>query len=186
MEDEQIVRLYWNRDEAAIPATAEKYGAYCTTVARNILGNLQDAEECVNDAYLQAWNAMPPHRPRILSTFLGKLTRNLALNRYKHLAAEKRGGGEAAVVLEELAECVSGVDDIERELNRRELLGAINGFLRTLPDRKRNIFVLRYWYAHPVGDIASRYGMTPGAVSMTLNRLRSQLHGYLLERGFDL
>lgn len=186
MEDKQIVQLYWDRNEAAIPATAEKYGAYCASIARNILGSEQDTEECVNDLYLSAWNAMPPHRPRMLSTFLGKLTRNLAFNRYKRLTAQKRGGGETALVLEELAECLSGEDHVERELDRRELLAAINGFLRTLPAKKRSIFLCRYWYADPVGEIASRYGMSSGAVSMTLNRLRGQLRGYLSERGFDL
>ena len=113
MEDAKILLLYWNRDEQAIPATAEKYGSYCTTIARNILGNHEDAEECVNDTYLRAWNSMPPHRPAILSTFLGKIVRNLSLNRYHHNAAQKRGGGQAVIVLDELADIVSGKDDVE-------------------------------------------------------------------------
>ena len=107
MDDAAIVRLYWDRNEQAIPATAEKYGSYCTAIARNILGSPEDAEECVNDAYMQAWNAMPPHRPSILSAFLGKIVRNLSLNRYRRNMADKRGGGEAPAVLEEIGELVS-------------------------------------------------------------------------------
>ena len=103
MDDAQIVQLYWDRDDQAIPATSDKYGNYCTSIAMNILSNQEDAEECVNDTYLNAWNAMPPHRPSILSTFLGKITRNLSFNRYKHNTADKRGSGELPVVLEELS-----------------------------------------------------------------------------------
>lgn len=99
MEDARIIQLYWDRDEQAIPATADKYGSYCTSIAQNILGSYEEAEECVNDTYLHAWNSMPPNRPSILSTFLGKITRNLSLNRFKHNTADKRGGGELPVVL---------------------------------------------------------------------------------------
>ena len=106
MDDEKIVQLYWNRDEQAIPATAQKYGNYCTSIAKNIIGNLEDAEECVNDTYLNAWNSMPPHRPGVLSTFLGKIVRNLSFNRYKYNTADKRGGGELPLVLDELSDLV--------------------------------------------------------------------------------
>ena len=164
MDDTTIVQLYWDRDERAIPATSGKYGNYCNSIAWNILGNREDAEECVNDTYLCAWTSMPPHRPRVLSTFLGKLTRNLSLNRYKHHTAEKRGGGEAPAVLDEIAELVSDTDNVERAVDRRELVRAID----------------------PVSKIASRFGMTENHVSVTLNRLRLKLHNYLQERGFDL
>lgn len=183
MEDRDIVQLYWDRSEGAIPATAEKYGPYCTAIARNILGSREDAEECVNDTWLSAWNSMPPHRPEALSTFLGKLTRNLSLNRYKRDRAQKRGGGQLPGVLDELDGCVSGA---EEELDRRELVEAIDGFLTTLTPEKRGIFLCRYWYADSVADIAARYGMRQGAVSMALNRLRGKLRDYLLERGFAL
>lgn len=186
MDDARIVQLYWDRNEQAITATADKYGNYCAAIAKNILGNLEDAEECVNDTYLNAWNSMPPHRPSVLSTFLGKITRNLSFNRYKHNTAEKRGGGELPGVLDELADCVSGKDDVEQELNRQELVKAIDGFLDTLPRDKRGIFICRYWYTDSVSDIASRYGMKAGAVYMTLNRLRAKLRSYLFERGFEL
>ena len=186
MEDLQIIRLYWDRDEAAIPATAEQYGGYCTAIAGNILENREDAEECVNDAYLAAWNAMPPHRPGHLAAFLGKLVRNLALNRYKRNTAEKRGGGAVTAVLDELSELVSGTDTVEQELERRELVWAINGFLAGLSPKKRSLFVSRYWYTESIAEIAARHGMKEGAVSMTLSRLRAKLRDDLLERGFEL
>lgn len=186
MDDAKIVQLYWDRDEQAIPATASKYGNYCISIARNILGNCEDAEECVNDTYLNTWNAIPPHRPKRLSAFLGKIVRNLSFNRYAHNTADKRGGGELPAVLEELAGCVSGSDDVGQIYEHKELAAAINDFLGTLPAEKRNIFVCRYWYTDSVNEIAARYGMTCGAVSMTLKRLRTKLHSYLVERGYEL
>lgn len=186
MEDSQIIQLYWDRNQAAIPATSQKYGNYCQSIAQNILGNSQDAEECVNDTYLNAWNTMPPHRPNMLSTFLGKITRNLSFNKYKHNHAEKRGGGEINFVLDELAECVSDTTDVEQEIDRRELIKEINLFLKSLPSVKRNIFVGRYWYADSIQTLAKRFGMTDNNVSVLLNRTRKQLMGYLSERGFEL
>ena len=186
MDDAKIVQLYWDRNEQAIPATADKYGNYCTSIAKNILGNKEDAEECVNDTYLNAWNSMPPHRPSILSTFLGKIVRNLSFNRYKHNTADKRGGGELPVVLDELSGLVSGKDDVEQEIDRKELVNAIDSFLDRLTPEKRSIFVSRYWHTDSISEIAKRQGMNDGAVSMTLNRLRLKLHNYLLERGFEL
>ena len=186
MEDAKIVQLYWDRNEQAIPATADKYGNYCNSIAKNILGNHEDAEECVNDTYLNAWSSMPPHRPNILSTFLGKITRNLSIKRYKHNTADKRGGGQATVVLDEIAEFVSDTDSVEQEVDRKELVKAIDTFLSTLSAEKRGIFLRRYWHFDNVSDIASRFGMTENNVSVTLNRLRLKLHNYLLERDFEL
>ena len=186
MDDVKIVQMYFDRDEQAIPATADKYGNYCTSIANNILGNHEDAEECVNDTYLNTWSAIPPHRPKMLSTFLGKIVRNLAFNRYKHNTADKRGGGEITAVLDELAGCVSGNEDTEQAYEYKELVGAINDFLSTLPAHKRNIFVCRYWYTDSISDIAARFDMTYSAVSMMLNRLRAKLHNYLIERGYEL
>lgn len=186
MDDAKIVQLYWDRDEQAIPATAAKYGSYCTSIAKSILGSAEDAEECVNDTYWNAWNAMPPNRPSVLSAFLGKIVRNVSLNRYRHNTADKRGGGELPVVLDELAELVSGRDDVEQALDRRELVKAIDDFLDSLPKRKKTIFVRRYWYFDSISAIAARFGMTENNVSVTLNRLRTRLHDYLLERGFTL
>lgn len=186
MEDAQIVQLYWDRNEEAIPVTAQKYGSYCTAIAQNILGSYEGAEECVNDTYLNAWNTMPPHKPSILATFLGKITRNLSFNRYKHNTAQKRGGGELPAVLDELSSCVSGKDDVEHGIIQKELVLAINDFLSTLPSEKRKLFVCRYWYADSLASIADRFGMTQGAVAMTLNRLRRKLYNYLSDRGFVL
>ena len=185
MDDEKIIQLYFDRDEQAIPATAEKYGNYCTAIAKNILGNPQDAEECVNDTYLKTWDAIPPHRPQVLSAFLGKIVRNLAYNRHKHNAADKRGGGELMAVLDELADCVPGKDDVAKSYEYKELTAAINTFLKTLPTQKRNIFVCRYWYTDSIAEIAARHSMSYAAVSMMLNRLRIKLHNYLSERGFE-
>ena len=186
MDDTMIVRLYWDRNEQAIPITAAKYGSYCTSIAKNILGSHEDAEECVNDTYLNAWNSMPPHRPAVLSAFLGKITRNLSLKRYDYNTAHKRGGGQAALVLDEIAEFLSDTDSVEQEIDRRELVRAIDSFLDRLPTHKRNIFVCRYWYFDSVSHIADRFGMTENNVSVILSRLRLKLHNYLLERGFEL
>jgi len=186
MDDEEILRLYWARDEAAIPATAEKYGGYCTAIARNILGDRQDAEECVNDTWLRAWNAIPPHRPAVLAAFLGKITRNLAFNRSQYRTAARRGSGNLPTVLDELNELISGGDSPEQELQNRELSAAIEEFLADLPREKRNIFICRYWYTDSLADIAARFGMTEGAVAMTLHRLRQKLRRHLTERGFPL
>ena len=183
LEDAAIISLYWRRDAQAIPATAEKYGSYCTAVARNILRDQRDTEECVNDTYLRAWNAMPPHRPAVLSAFLGKITRNLALNRRRKDAAEKRGGGEADAVFEELSQVVSHRDTPESDLDRRELLGAINEFLAALPDTKRRIFVCRYWYFDSAEDIAANFGFSSGKVRSMLHRTRKKLQNHLKEEG---
>lgn len=140
MDDGQIVQFYWDRDERAIPATADKYGNYCTSIAKNILGNPEDAEECVNDTYMRAWNSMPPHRPNVLSAFLGKITRNVSLNRYKQNTADKRGGGEVPAVLEEIAELVSDTDSVEQEVDRRELVKAIDAFWIGFQRRREAFF----------------------------------------------
>jgi len=186
VNDKDIIQLYLNRDQRALSATAKKYGKYCTSIAKNILGNNEDAEECVNDTYLSTWNSIPPTIPIILSAFLGKITRNLAFNKYRHNHVIKRGNGEITVVLDELAECVSGLDDVEQEIDRRELVATINSFLETLPSKKRNIFICRYWYSDSISSIARRYEMTESNVSVTLNRLRSKLKEYLSERGYVL
>ena len=185
MEDARIVQLYWERNEQAISATADKYGAYCASIARNILGDPEDVEECVSDTYLRAWNAIPPHRPQILPAFLGRITRNLALNRYRHSRADKRGGGRLPAVLEELS-FVTGGEDAEQALDRREEVDAVNSFLAGLPARKRTIFLCRYWYLDSIAEIGARFGMTEGSVSVTLSRLRRKLRDHLLERGIDV
>ena len=184
MEDSQIVQLYWDRDETAIPETADKYGRYGTAISLNIVGSPEDAEECVNDTWLSAWNSIPPQRPAALAAFLGKITRNLSLNMYKHRKAEKRGGGGLDAVFDELGECVSGKDDPEQSADMHELADAINSFLDTLPDEKKSLFISRYWYTDSIPEIAVRYGMKKGAVSTALSRMRSDLRLFLSERGY--
>lgn len=186
MDDKRIVQLYWDRNEQAIRATSDKYGNYCISIAKNILGSQEDAEECVNDTYMCAWNSIPPHRPNMLSAFLGKLTRNISLNRYRRNTAGRRGGTEVPVVLDEIAEFVSDTDGVEQAIDRRELVQAINTFLDRLPADKRRIFVCRYWYFDSISGLASRFGMTETHVSVTLHRLRLKLHNDLLEKGFEL
>ena len=184
MEDAKIVQLYWDRDPDAIVHTADKYGAYCRAVAVNILGSHEDAEECVNDTYMSAWRAMPPHRPAILSTFLGKLTRNLAFNRYKQLRADKRGGSRIPMVLDELAECVPSPGCVEQAMEYQELVQAVDVFLDTLSVEKRVMFVRRYWYNDSLAEIAARVGKKEKTVSKALERIRAQLRQYLEERGY--
>lgn len=186
MNDSDIIQLYWDRNDRAIRETSEKYGRYCKAIAKNILGNEQDAEESANDTYLSAWNAMPTRWPEQLATFLGKITRNLSFNKYKFNHAQKRGCGEIVLVLDELADCVSGIDNVEQEIDRRELVKAVNAFVADLSEVKRNLFVRRYWYADPISEIARAHGMRQGNVAKILERLRKQLRIYLTERGFAL
>ena len=186
MEDATIVQLYWDRDPDAIVQTADKYGAYCRTIAINILSNHEDAEECVNDTYMSAWRAMPPHRPATLSTFLGKITRNLSFNRYKQLRADKRGGSQIRGVLDELMECVPATGSVEQDIEYQELVQAVDSFLDTLSVEKRVMFVRRYWYNDSMAAIAGRMGKKEKTVSKALERVRLQLRQYLEERGYEV
>ncbi len=185
MEDAKIVQLYWDRNQEAIAATASQYSGYCSTIAHNILSDPQDVEECVNDTWLGAWNSMPPHRPQILAIFLGKITRSIALDRYRYNTAEKRSSN-MTVALEELSDCVSGEESVEGIVDRKELVLAINDFLDTLPSHKRGIFICRYWYFDSIVEISERFSLRQNHVSVILNRLRKQLRMYLLERGYAL
>ena len=186
MKDKDIIQLYLDRNPQAISATAKKYGNYCTSIAHNILGNHEDAEECVNDAYLNTWNSIPPNHPTLLLAYLGKITRNLALTKYRYSHTQKRGNGEISLVLDELSECVSGSENIEKQIEQQELIQAINSFLKTLPPNKRNLFICRYWYSDSISSIAKRFGITEGNVSTILTRLRKKLKKYLIERGYEL
>ena len=169
MEDREIVALYWDRSEAAVAETQARYGPYCLAIARRILGSGEDAEECVNDVWLAAWNRIPPHRPACLSAYLGKLARRTAVSRLERSGAAKRGGGEAALSIEELSECVPGRWSVE----------GISDYLRGLPDVKRRVFIYRYWYACPVREIASRFGFSETKVANMLSRTRKGLRQYL-------
>ena len=186
MEDRQIIALYNERSEAALSETADKYGRYCRTIAYNILQNKEDSEECVNDTWLKAWESIPPQCPERLSAFLGKITRNLALNRYKHNTREKRGGGQTMLVLEELTECIPGTDGTEEMVNEALLTEVLNGFLAELPMEKRKIFMRRYWYLSSVKELAADFGLSESNVKMTLLRLREKLRQVLEKEGILL
>lgn len=184
MEDTDIIKLYFDRDQNAIEETRKKYGGYCLSLADRILENYQDSEECVNDILLATWNSIPPNRPKVFRMFLAKLTRNRALNRLKAENALKRGNGEKGMVYEELSELICDGRSIEAELIAKELEQAINRFVADLPEREGDIFIRRYFFIEPVKDIAEGYGMTPGNVSVTLNRTRKKLKEYLENNGY--
>lgn len=180
MKDEAIIALYWQREEGAISATAQKYGGYCSAIARHILPLQEDVEECVSDTWLRAWNSIPPHKPSRLSLFLGKITRELAINRYKASAAQKRGGGEYTIALEELAELdVAGDNTVEREVELKLLGGAISAFLRDQPALQRNIFIRRYYHLCSIKEIAAAYSISESKVKSILFRQRKKLRASL-------
>lgn len=185
MNDSEIIAMFNARNERAISETAGKYGRYCRRVALNILADEGEAEECLNDTWLSAWNSIPPQKPSALRVFLGRITRNLSFDRWRKAHAGKRGSGQMEIILSELEECVSD-GSVEAEIDRRELAFAISEFLRELPEMKRDIFVRRYWYCDSVSEIAASLGIKPGSAAVTLQRLREKLKDYLTERGFDI
>ena len=184
MEDDRIVDLYWQRNERAIAETAAKYGPYLRSISRQILSNAEDAEECVNDTYNDAWQSMPPHRPSILSTFLGKITRRISIDLWRKYSAEKRGGGETALALDELEECVSGTGGVEAEVERLELQKKLNAFLLALPRTDRQVFMCRYWYLDSVSDIAKRFACSESKIKSMLYRTRNRLRAMLEKEGY--
>ena len=184
MEDSRIIELYWQRSENAITETDKKYGAYCSTVAYNILQNREDAEECVNDTWLGAWGAIPPNRPSILRVFLAKITRNLSVNRLEKKLAEKRGGTAEFVVLDELEECIGGQTDIEGVVEAKELESMIRHFVRNLPERDGNLFVRRYFFSDSIATISKRYCISENHVMVILSRTRKKLRKELTKEGF--
>ncbi len=184
MDDDRIVTLYWERSESAITETAAKYGDYCHAIAYHILYNREDAEECVNETYLDAWNNMPPHKPSILSTFLGKITRRISIDRYRQRHADKRGGGEMALVLDELEDCVSDPADVETEVELQEMVRMIREFLDLLPPTERRVFLRRYWYMDPITEIAGDFDFTESKTSAMLHRIRKKLREKLESEGY--
>lgn len=186
LTDNEIISLFNERNERALSAVSEKYGSSCSRIAKNILKNDQDAEECVNDTYLKVWESIPPERPNSLGAFIAKITRNSALDRYRSERSEKRGGGEIPLILDELAECVSDNGSVELTAERRELLSAINDFLETLPEQRRVAFVLRYCVCESVKSIASHLGVTQNNVSVNLGRTRKSLIDFLKRKGFEI
>lgn len=185
MEDERIVGLYWERSEKAVEETAFKYGKYCYSIAYNILDSHADAEESVNDTYLDAWNSMPPHRPSVLSTFLGKITRRISIDKWRKRSADKRGGGELPLALEELNECIADGDSVEKEVEKQALTDVINAFIVSLPKTERQVFLCRYWYLDSVESICRQFGFSQGKVKSMLYRTRKRLRFQLIKEGFQ-
>lgn len=186
MEDSEIIGLYWRRSEEAVEATAEKFGGYCAAIANRVLNDPEDARECVNDTWLSAWNSIPPQRPERLSVYLGRITRNLSLNRAKARAAEKRGGGQRELALSELEECVPDPCGVEEAVEERELTQALNRFLRAQSAPRRNIFIRRYWHLVPIRELAGEYGMTENAMTSLLFRMRGKLKRFLEQEGIQI
>lgn len=186
MDDDEIIELYFARDERALAQTERKYGPYCFSLANNILASPEDAEETVSDTYLKAWQTIPPKRPGVLRMYLAKITRNLALSRWRGLTARKRGGGELPLVLEELEECVGSGDSVSEDLDAKELTRTIAAFLDTLPQREQNIFLRRYFFTEDAGAIAGRYGLSRDAVNQSLSRTRKKLKAHLTQEGYAL
>lgn len=183
MEDQKIIELYWNRSESAISETDAKYGKYCYSIAYNILTNNEDAEESVSDTYMAAWKSMPPHRPSILATFLGKITRHMSINRWRSRNRHKRGGGEIILALEELEDCVADNETVEKAFERKQLALVFNCFLDSLPETERQVFLCRYWYMDSISDIADYYGFSDSKVTSMLYRTRKKLREVLEKEG---
>ena len=184
MEDNRIVDLYWQRNESAISETAAKYGKYLNSISYQILLNAEDAEECVNDTYNDAWQSMPPHRPSILSTFLGKITRRISIDLWRKYSAEKRGCGVMALALDELEECVSGTEYVETEIEGQELQKKLNDFLFALPQVDRQVFMCRYWYMDSISDIAKQFAYSESKIKSMLYRTRKKLRAMLEKEGY--
>lgn len=184
MDDHQIILLFHRRDEKALAETAKKYGSVCRITAGRILGNEQDVEECVNDALMQAWNAIPPQCPSNLAAFLVTITRNIALNRWKHEQRFKRGGGQITLVLEELSDCIHSSEDVEEAIDKRLLVRSVEMFLDSLSYDARTIFVQRYIAMLSVNEIAEKYQLSKSKVKVTLMRVRKRLRNYLKQEGW--
>lgn len=183
MTDASIIDLYFRRSDAAIRETDRAYGKFCYAVAFGILNNREDSDESVNDTWLAAWNAMPPSRPNSLKAFLGKLTRRISIMRLRKNTAAKRGGGEAELAIEELAECIPSSVNTAREIELLELTQSVNACLRSMTKRERDLFVARYWYSLPVKELADRFELTESNVKQILHRTREKLQRHLQEEG---
>ena len=183
MEDSEILDLYFARSETAITQTDLKYGGYCYKIAYNILTNNEDAEESVSDTYMTAWKAIPPRRPAVLATFLGKITRRFSLNRWKSRNAYKRGGGEITLALEELDECVADSQNVESSYAHKETVRSFRRFLDTLPETERNVFLRRYWCLDTIADIGGSFGFSESKVKSMLHRTRQKLRKQLEKEG---
>jgi len=186
MNDDAIVELYWNRDESAIAVTQEKYNSYLMKIARNILSNTEDCKESVNDTYLAAWNSIPPQKPTVLSTYLGKLTRRISISMYRKRNAEKRQGSEFALSESEMGDIMTDYANPETELEVQMLGELLNRFLRSLKPDERRTFIGRYYYMDPLKEVAAYCGMSESKAKTVLFRTRAKLKEYLRKEGFVL
>lgn len=186
MQDRDIIDLYYARDERAIAESSQKYGTYCLSIAKNILQNMQDAEECVNDTWLHAWNSIPPAYPDRLGQYLGGITRHISLDKHRYNTRASRGGGEVAVAYDEIKEVVDAGINVATQAEEREMLVAIDRFLWSLPERECNIFIRRYYHLDPIKDVAKRYGLTVSNVKKILSRTRASLREFLEKEGYTV
>lgn len=184
MEDSEIIALYYERNEDALRHTAERYGSYCRHLSFQILRNHADAEECVNDTWVRTWNSIPPARPVSLRAYLAKITRNLSFDRYESIHAKKRGNGETAVILDELAECIPSDASVEEEVHLHQLTDVITRFLSARTETERVLFVRRYFFNEPLKEIASRTGITRGNIKTILYRMRQDLRNVLKQEDY--
>lgn len=184
MEDQQIIELFLRRNEDAVAQTEQKYTKYCRSIAVHILESSEDADEVLNDTWLAVWNAIPPHMPECLKTFLGRLTRNISLKRIRSEKAIKRGAAEVRVVFEEVEEWLQSSQDIEQEISEQALADAINAFLETISETERNVFVRRYWYMQSISEIAAYHGFSESKVKSMLLRIRKKLYARLKEENY--
>lgn len=185
IQDIELIRLYQAGSEGAIEASEQKYGAYCRKIALNVLGDEEDAGECMNDVWFKAWNGIPNAAPPNLQAYFAKLTRELAIDRRRRNSSQKRGGGELPLCLDELAECLPANSDVEAAVEQKELAQTLKEFLSALNTVQRNVFLCRYWYFDTEPEIAKRFGFTRTKVASILHRTRKQLKSYLKERGYS-
>ena len=186
MQEETLLELYFSRSETALEQTKQQYGTYCYAIAYRILAQPQDAEECENETYWKAWQAIPPNRPHSLKAFLGKITRNLALHFWERNHAAKRGGNAVDLALDELTECIPASDSVEQAADAAALQACLQSFLQQLPRETRIVFVQRYWYLNSIAEIAQKNGMGESKVKMILLRTRKKLKAAFETEGISI
>ena len=183
MEDSKIIELFFARNEEAVSACEEKYGTYCRNIAKNILQSEEDAEECFSSACFAVWNSIPPKIPEKLGAYIGRITHNIAVNRFRKNSRKKRGSGETEAAFEEIEECIPDKAETEKAAESAELTAAIEKFLYSNAKEKRNIFIRRYWYMYSVEEIAKTYGISESKTKSVLFRMRKELKKYLEKEG---
>lgn len=186
MDDSMIIELFFERNETAIRETQNKYGGYLTKIAYNVLHDTQDSKECVNDTYWRAWNSIPPHRPGVLSTYLGKITRQISIDVFRKKSSKKRQGCQYTLSLSELEECVPGGGLPEDEAELQTLADSISAYLLTLSAEAQNIFVCRYYFLDSIRDIAARRNASESKIKSTLHRTRINLKRHLEKEGYSI